>query len=263
MTRQGAVGRQGEILAQFEAAISGMRPREIQEALRQMLDARPAPVFEPAPEARVAHQAEGADWTGAVRTGADRPEAVRTGAGRAPSPSRRQPRRPDIVTYQVRVDLAGTEPPLWRRLDLASDLFLDELHEVIQTAFGWTDSHLHRFSAGLDFHDDGAEHYLCPDDTAEGEPGVPEEQVRLDELLAEAGDELFYAYDFGDGWEHALRLEAVLPRDCRAPRAVCTGGRRPGGGSAAGDGDGDGADLAGLPRPLTELADAVRTPSAK
>jgi hypothetical protein len=35
---------------------------------------------------------------------------------------------------------------LWRRLELASGLFLDEVHEILQVAFGWTDSHLHQFA---------------------------------------------------------------------------------------------------------------------
>jgi hypothetical protein len=42
-----------------------------------------------------------------------------------PPPSRRRPCRTDAVTYRVRIDLKGTRPPLWRRLVLASDLFLD------------------------------------------------------------------------------------------------------------------------------------------
>jgi GAF domain len=46
-----------------------------------------------------------------------------------PPPSRRRPRRSEAVMYRVRVDLDGTRPPLWRRLELASDLFLDQVHE--------------------------------------------------------------------------------------------------------------------------------------
>src|SRR5262245_30733948 len=53
-----------------------------------------------------------------------------------PPPSRRRPRRTDVVTYRARIDLKGTRPPLWRRLELASDLFLDQVHEIIQVAFG-------------------------------------------------------------------------------------------------------------------------------
>jgi hypothetical protein len=143
-------------------------------------------------------------------------------------PSRRRPRRSDVVTLRVRVDLAGTRPPVWRRLELASDVLLDELHEILQAAFGWTDSHLHRFGCGPQYYSRETEYYLCPFSVDEGDVGVPEEQVRLDEVLVDVGDKLFYNYDFGDDWQHVIRLEAVLAREEAAPRAVCTAGRRPG-----------------------------------
>lgn len=183
------------LVKRFTGALSGLTPGELQEVLQQVLAA------------------------GTV--GVDPFE-------RTPPPSRRRPRRPDVVTYRVRVDLKGTRPPLWRRLELGSDLFLNDVHDVIQTAFGWTDSHLHRFSAGPEYYSPDTERYLCPFDVAEGEPGIPEEQVRLDEVLVEVGDTLFYAYDFGDDWEHVIRLEAVAAREDTAARAVCTAGRRPG-----------------------------------
>jgi hypothetical protein len=147
----------------------------------------------------------------------------------APRPSRRRPRRADVVTYRVRVDLDGAAPPLWRRLELASDLHLDEVHDVLQAAIGWTDSHLHEFAAGPSRHAPDSERYLCPY-SAEDEPdaGVPAHEVRLDEVLVEPGDRLFYTYDFGDDWAHTLRLEAVEARTPDAPRARCTAGRRDG-----------------------------------
>jgi hypothetical protein len=147
----------------------------------------------------------------------------------ASPPSHRRPRRGDVVTYRVRIDLKGTKPPLWRRLELASDLFLDQVHEIIQVAFGWTDSHLHQFGSGPEHHGPGTEYYLCPFQVEEGETGIPDEDVRLDEVLVDAGDKLFYDYDFGDGWEHVIKLEAVLPqRQGSRPRAVCAAGRRNG-----------------------------------
>ncbi|MGH4002096.1 MAG: plasmid pRiA4b ORF-3 family protein, partial [Pseudonocardiaceae bacterium] len=147
---------------------------------------------------------------------------------RRPPPSRRRPRRLDVVTYQVRIDLKGTKPPLWRRLELASDLFLDDVHDVVQAAFGWTDSHLHRFGCGPEYYNHDTEYYLCPFEVEEGETGVPEEQVRLDEVLVEIGDKLLYTYDFGDDWQHTIRLEAIACHGDSAPRVVCTAGRRPG-----------------------------------
>jgi hypothetical protein len=103
------------------------------------------------------------------------------------------------------------------------------MHDILQVAFGWTDSHLHGFAAGPEFYGAGAERYLCPFDVEEGEvEGTPEEQVRLDEVLPEVGRTLTYAYDYGDGWQHLLILEAVSPRGTGASRAVCTGGERGG-----------------------------------
>ena len=49
-----------------------------------------------------------------------------------------------------------------RRLELASDLFLDHVHEVMQAAFDWTDSHLHQFGSGPGHSGPGTEYYLCP-----------------------------------------------------------------------------------------------------
>ncbi len=147
---------------------------------------------------------------------------------RPPAPSRRRARRDEVTTYRVRVDLTGTKPPVWRRLDLASDLSLDEVHDILQITFGWTDSHLHEFASGKDYYHRLAEHYLCPFQAEEGETGVPEEDVRLDQVLAKAGDKLWYLYDFGDGWMHLIKLESERPRDDDVPKAVCMDGRRPG-----------------------------------
>lgn len=112
---------------------------------------------------------------------------------------------------------------MWRQVELTSELFLDALHEIIQSAFGWTDSHLHRFAGAP-----GTEHYLSPFDVHEGHNGTAETDVRLDDVLEHVGDELRYVYDFGDDWQHSITLEAIEPRDASAPRAVCTGGERPG-----------------------------------
>jgi Plasmid pRiA4b ORF-3-like protein len=182
-------------MRQLTAAMSGMSPGDLQGLLRS-LAAAAMPDVDP--------------------------------FARPTPPSRRRPRRSDVVTYRVRVDLQQTRPPLWRRMELSSDLFLDEVHTVIQLAFGWTDSHLHEFGSGPGLYNPETELYLCPYQVDEGDPGVPEEQVRLDEVLVDVGDKLYYLYDFGDDWRHVIKLEAVTARADGSPRAVCTGGRRDG-----------------------------------
>ena len=151
------------------------------------------------------------------------------GLGRAAvPPSGRRPRRSGVVTYQVRVVLENTDPPLWRGLELASDLFLDQVHDIIQVAFGWTDSHLHRFASGPDRFGADTEHYLCAFDVDEGDTGIAEGHVRLDEVLGEPGDQLFCSYGDGEGWWNVLVLDGVVAPAPGSGWAICTGGDRPG-----------------------------------
>ncbi|MHA4854711.1 plasmid pRiA4b ORF-3 family protein [Rhodococcus sp. MSC1_016] len=121
---------------------------------------------------------------------------------------------------RVRLDLVGAKPPVWRRLELPGDLTLDRLHVVIQAVMGWLDGHLHRFRTGSDPR---SPYFVTPFDVEEGEDGVLEDGVRLDQVLTGTGDRLWYQYDFGDGWDHVLAVEAVLDEPPAEVR--CTGGR--------------------------------------
>lgn len=161
-------------------------------------------------------------------------------------PDLRRNARPTLATYRIRVDLDHAEPPIWRRLDLRSDLPLDVVHQVLQAAFGWTDSHLHRFSLGGHPFDRTSQLFLCPYDVEEGEDDdhgdVAAGDVRLDETLQEPGDVLHYLYDYGDSWEVSLRLEEVLPAAADAPSARAVDGRR----AAPPEDSGGGTDLASI-----------------
>jgi hypothetical protein len=126
----------------------------------------------------------------------------------------------EVRGFRVRLDLHAARPPVWRRLELPGDLTLPRLHDVIQAAMGWSDSHLHRFRTGSDHR---SPYFVTHFDLDEGEEGTLEDDVRLDQLVAERGDELWYDYDFGDGWDHKLVVEDVLGEPPSAAR--CTGGR--------------------------------------
>lgn len=143
-------------------------------------------------------------------------------ARRLPEP---RPAPAEVSTYRIRVDLDHVQPPIWRRLEIASDVTLEQLHEILQTAMGWTDSHLHHFEAGPR-RDHRVMPFLTDFDEEEGDEGIHERDVRLDQLLVDVGDRLFYEYDFGDGWGHTLKLEAITPYDESAPQVSCIGGRR-------------------------------------
>lgn len=124
---------------------------------------------------------------------------------------RRHPRREAPATLRLYVQLDGALPPVWRRFEVASDLGLDDLHDVLQVVFGWEDYHLYRFTSGPE--DDPGAAFACTADLREAwddDPTMPTWDVRVDELLAEVGERLHYQYDYGDNWWLAIEVEDVV-----------------------------------------------------
>ena len=46
---------------------------------------------------------------------------------------------------QLRIELAGIRPPIWRRVLVPASFTLEQLHSVIQMVFEWHDAHMHDF----------------------------------------------------------------------------------------------------------------------
>jgi hypothetical protein len=152
---------------------------------------------------------------------APRSRALRRRQSRA-STARRLPLR----TLRVSAVLAYTDPPIWRRLELASDLRLDELHRVLQAAFEWEGGHLHQFSTENRTWDDGSAADFGPGPFSESPAPEPEGKTLLSQVLAAVGDRLDYVYDFGDNWEHVVMLEEIVEPAPGAPRARVVHGDR-------------------------------------
>ena len=51
-----------------------------------------------------------------------------------------------IQIYQLRVTLRGSHPPIWRQIQVRSDITLGKLHRILQAVMGWTGTHLHQFT---------------------------------------------------------------------------------------------------------------------
>ncbi len=120
--------------------------------------------------------------------------------------------------YQIKVTLNKARPPIWRRLLVPGSISLDTLHDILQTAMGWTDSHLHQFEVR-------GEIYGIPDPEF-GEGTKNETRFRLDQALLREKEAMVYEYDFGDGWEHKIVLEKILPSAQGIAVPGCVGGAR-------------------------------------
>ncbi len=125
---------------------------------------------------------------------------------------------------QIKVTLKWSKPPIWRRILVPGNLSLEGLHFVIQTAMGWTNSHLHDFVTGPQ---PGATIYgmLDPEDTWSTRNILDERRYKVTDLLERDQARALYEYDFGDGWLHELLREKTLPPDPAFRHPVCLAGR--------------------------------------
>jgi hypothetical protein len=100
--------------------------------------------------------------------------------------------------YLLKIELLDIEPAIWRRFVVPASITLDRLHDVIQIAMGWTDSHLHEFIIGNKRYTEYPE---------SKEDGLICGRYRLGSLIKQKGRTFHYLYDFGDCWEHEILLE--------------------------------------------------------
>jgi hypothetical protein len=119
--------------------------------------------------------------------------------------------------YELKITLLGSDPPIWRRVQVLPETTLGELNFVLQAVMGWTDSHLHQFTiregqySDPQFELDGAE---------------DEFDVTLGEVAPRARRRFEFLYDFGDGWEHDVVVERIVPCEPRKRYPACVGGER-------------------------------------
>jgi len=125
--------------------------------------------------------------------------------------------RAPAEVYQLRIDLREIKPPIWRRLLVPGDVTLYKLHQIIQAAMPWADYHLYEFSIGGERFGDPSEE--------DWEPPRSARRYRVNQVVR-AGQKFAYVYDFGDYWEHEIKVEKVLPAEPGVRYPVCITGKR-------------------------------------
>ena len=123
---------------------------------------------------------------------------------------------------KLRIKLDDVEPAVVRRVEVPLTIRLDRLHLVLQAAMGWTNSHLYAIHA----RDVG---WGTPDPDF-GDGPLDASKARLIDVLEDVGARsLKYLYDFGDGWEHSVRIERITDAipGIVYPRLIEAAGRCP------------------------------------
>lgn len=134
-------------------------------------------------------------------------------------PDRRKRPAPRAAAYVFDVTLMGTEPPVWRRFRLDATGTFGDLHQAIQTACGWTNSHLFVFTSP-----DGTAIAGSAFDSGWGEPEPDAARVPLASWFT-THDRIDYEYDFGDSWHHRVVLHQRIADDDAEGRRLVDGAR--------------------------------------
>lgn len=123
-------------------------------------------------------------------------------------------------TFQLKISIKGAKPPIWRRVLIPNTLSFHQLHEVIQTSMGWTNSHLYSFEGIQGVFEYPDEEYEFRSDLARDS-----KIAIIGNFLVSEKDTISYTYDFGDYWQHQILLEKITG-DQRLSFPVCIKGKR-------------------------------------
>jgi hypothetical protein len=123
---------------------------------------------------------------------------------------------------RLKITLDDVKPQVLRRVEAPLAIRLDRLHLALQAAIGWTNTHLYEIRAG---------------DVGWGEPDpdygdgpLEARKAHLADVLEDVGAKtLRYLYDFGDGWEHTIKVEGIFEAEpgVQYPRLIEAVGRCP------------------------------------
>ena len=122
------------------------------------------------------------------------------------------------TVYQLRIELRGVKPKVWRRIVVSGSLTLAKLHRVIQAAMGWSDSHLHEFVIDQQRYGQSDPEWDAPGEViSEGKATVA--------TALEGRRSARYIYDFGDYWEHDIKVEPTPVQHLNLKMPVCIDGK--------------------------------------
>lgn len=169
------------------------------------------------------------------------------------------------MVLQLKIELNGIEPKIWRRFLVEEGISFEDLHNIIQIVMGWDDYHMYEFSIGdeiiaCDEEDynlaEGSFHKLSKSpefikmieqqDMTKGsafldinkmnkilknaEKNKPKNSCDIDtqinKLIKSEEQKFYYHYDFGDNWEHTITVEKISGNNGPQFYPVCLDGKR-------------------------------------
>lgn len=122
--------------------------------------------------------------------------------------------------YQIKITLKGIDPPIWRRI-VVREWTLDKLHQHIQRAMGWTNSHGHRFKINRRYYGDPCvmagnfKRFSYEDST----------KTQLSQIVPHTGKRFSFEYEYGP-WRHEILFERRFRAEQGKRYPMCLEGQR-------------------------------------
>lgn len=114
--------------------------------------------------------------------------------------------KPALI-FQFLVVLSGTDPLVWRRIQVPASYTFWDLHVAIQDSMGWMDCHLHEFIVADHRRNSITRIGLPGEDMDEEADGLVGWSVGIAEHMGPGVGPFRYNYDFGDNWNHVVEFE--------------------------------------------------------
>jgi len=148
------------------------------------------------------------------------------------------------------MNVLGCAPPIWRRVVVREDMWLQQLHDVIQIAFDWFDYQTHEFVVGEARYGNPfkREEFTIEDDR----------DVTLEDIDLALHEMILYHYHFGEGWAVEIRVDKAGPVAKGAAYPSCEAGGRAGPPEDCGGVEAYHDMLAALKEPHSELGEDWR-----
>jgi hypothetical protein len=124
--------------------------------------------------------------------------------------------------YQLKIELSGSEPKIWRTIVVPNNMLFEELHDVIQITMGWEGDEPFEFLVNKT--------RLCdfgPELDMGNNPYLKDVMdTTIDEMVAMINCRFTYFYGFNNKWEHQITLEKISPIEEGSELISCLGGER-------------------------------------
>ena len=134
-----------------------------------------------------------------------------------------KPSRAVPLIFQLKVTLKDSNPPIWRKVQVPSDMTLSQLHDTLQIAVGWGDCYLHQFIVGTT-------RYSSDELVAFHEGHLPETACALNQIATGKGYTFTYDYGLNTAaptvWVYTIVIEKILIPNLERSYPRCLSGQR-------------------------------------